>query len=205
LAKLIPIHPKNPELRKIEEVVKILRNDGVIIYPTDTVYAMGCDIYNTKAMEKLSRIKGVKPEKANFSFICYDLSHISDFTSPFPTSIYKLMRRNLPGAFTFILNANNAIPKLFKNNKRTVGIRVPDNNIIRELVKQLGNPIATTSLHIPEEMEYPNHPELIYEAYENAVDAVIDGGMGGILPSTIVDCTEDEPTITRQGSGDLVF
>jgi tRNA threonylcarbamoyl adenosine modification protein (Sua5/YciO/YrdC/YwlC family) len=204
LAKYVQIHPLNPELRKIEEIVKILRNDGIIIYPTDTVYAIGCDIYNNKAMEKLSRIKGVKPEKANFSFICYDLSHISDFTMPFSTSIYKMMRRNLPGAFTFILNANNSIPKLFKNNKRTVGIRVPDNNIIRELVKQLGNPIATTSLHVHEEIEYPNHPELIFEAYSHLVDAVIDGGMGGVEPSTVIDCTNDDITIVRQGAAQLI-
>lgn len=199
----IRINEKNPDEKSIAKVIELLRSDGVIIYPTDTVYAIGCDIFNTKAFEKLCRIKQVKPEKANFSFICCDLSHISDFTLPFETSVYKLMKRNLPGAFTFILKANNSIPKLFKNNKKTVGIRVPDNDIIRSIVKLLGNPIVTTSIQMDETADYPNDPEVIYAMYQGKIDAFIDGGFGGLEPSTIVDCSDGEINIIREGAGEL--
>jgi tRNA threonylcarbamoyl adenosine modification protein (Sua5/YciO/YrdC/YwlC family) len=202
---LIEIHPKNPDERKIKQVVDCLKNGGLVIYPTDTVYGLGCDIFNTKAIEKLARLKGIKPEKANFSFICNDLSHISEYTLGLETAIFKLMKRTLPGPFTYILKANNSIPKLFKNNKRTVGVRIPDNQIARTIVKELGNPIVSTSIHNGDEIiDYLNDPFEIHEQFEKLVDIVIDGGMGDIEPSTIVDCTGDEPIIIRQGKGVLL-
>ncbi|MBK7506273.1 MAG: threonylcarbamoyl-AMP synthase [Bacteroidetes bacterium] len=202
---LIEIHPKNPDERKIKQVVDCLKNGGLIIYPTDTVYGLGCDIYNTKAIEKLARLKGIKPEKANFSFICNDLSHISEYTIGLETTVFKLMKRTLPGPFTYILKANNSIPKLFKNNKKTVGVRIPDNQIARTIVKELGNPIVSTSIHNGDAIiDYLNDPYEIHEQFEKLVDIVIDGGMGDIEPSTIVDCTGDEPTIIRQGKGVLL-
>lgn len=201
---LIEIHPQNPDERKIKQVVNCLKNGGLIIYPTDTVYGLGCDIYNPKALERLARLKGVKLEKANFSFVCNDLSHISEFTQPFNTSIFKIMKANLPGPFTFILNANNSIPKLFKNNKKTVGIRIPDNIIARTIAKELGNPIVSTSIHSGDQIiDYLNDPYEIHEQFEKLVDIVIDGGVGDIIPSTIVDCTEGESIIIRQGKGIL--
>lgn len=201
---LIEIHPQNPDERKIKQVVNCLKNGGLIIYPTDTVYGLGCDIYNPKALERLARLKGVKLEKANFSFVCNDLSHISEFTQPFNTSIFKIMKANLPGPFTFILNANNSIPKLFKNNKKTVGIRIPDNIIARTIAKELGNPIVSTSIHSGDQIiDYLNDPYEIHEQFEKLVDIVIDGGVGDIIPSTIVDCTDGEPIIIRQGKGIL--
>jgi tRNA threonylcarbamoyl adenosine modification protein (Sua5/YciO/YrdC/YwlC family) len=202
---LIEIHPKNPDERKIKQVVDCLKNGGLVIYPTDTVYGLGCDIFNTKAIEKLARLKGIKPEKANFSFICNDLSHISEYTLGLETAIFKLMKRTLPGPFTYILKANNSIPKLFKNNKKTVGVRIPDNQIARTIVKELGNPIVSTSIHNGDEIiDYLNDPFEIHEQFEKLVDIVIDGGMGDIEPSTIVDCTGDEPIIIRQGKGVLL-
>ncbi|MBK6339750.1 MAG: threonylcarbamoyl-AMP synthase [Bacteroidetes bacterium] len=202
---LIEIHPKNPDERKIKQVVDCLKNGGLIIYPTDTVYGLGCDIYNTKAIEKLARLKGIKPEKANFSFICNDLSHISEYTIGLETTVFKLMKRTLPGPFTYILKANNSIPKLFKNNKKTVGVRIPDNQIARTIVKELGNPIVSTSIHNGDAIiDYLNDPYEIHEQFEKLVDIVIDGGMGDIEPSTIVDCTGDEPIIIRQGKGVLL-
>lgn len=198
---LIRLHPDNPAERHIRHIAEILRNGGVIIYPTDTVYAIGCDIYKPKAIEKVAQIKGIKSEKANFSIICYDLSDISDFTTPIPNHIFKLMKRNLPGPFTFILKANNNIPKILKSNRKSIGIRVPDNKIIREIVKELGNPIITTSLKTNDEIiEYNTDPELIYENYKNIVDAVIDGGYGGLVASTVIDCTVDPPEIVRMGN-----
>lgn len=185
-------------------ICNTLRNGGIIIYPTDTVYAMGCDITQLKSVNKLAKIKGVALEKADFSLICYDLSNISDYTCPFPNNIFKIMKANLPGPFTFILNANNNVPAIFKSKKKTVGIRVPDNNIIREIVRELGNPIVTTSLKEDDDIvEYLTDPELIYEKYEDVVDIVIDGGYGGLEPSTIVDCTEEEPMIVRVGKSEL--
>jgi tRNA threonylcarbamoyl adenosine modification protein (Sua5/YciO/YrdC/YwlC family) len=198
---LIRMHTDNPAERQIRQVVEILKEGGVIIYPTDTVYGIGCDIYKHKAIERVAQIKGLKPEKANFSIICYDLSHISDFTRPIDNNIFKLMKRNLPGPFTFILEANNNVPKILKANRKSIGIRVPDNKIIREIVKELGNPIITTSLKTNDEIiEYNTDPELIFEEYRNLVDAVIDGGYGGLVASTVVDCTINPPEIVRMGN-----
>ena len=199
---LLRIHPETPSQRQVDIVVDCLKNGGVIIYPTDTVYGLGCDIYNSKAVDRVARIKGIKKEKANFSFICHDLSHLSDFTRPIDNSIFKLMKASLPGPYTFILNANNNVPKIFQSKKKTVGIRVPENNIILEIVKQLGNPVMTTSIHDEDEMlEYTTDPGLIYEKYQNMVDIVIDGGYGGFVPSTILNCTSDVPELIRKGKG----
>ena len=185
---LLRIYPENPDPRQIKKVIECLRNGGVIIYPTDTVYGIGCDVNNKKAMERLCHIKGLDIKKHNLAFVCYDLSHIADFTKHLPTSTYKLMKKTLPGPYTFILEANNAIPKLFKNSKKEIGIRIPNNNIPREVVKELGNPIVTTSVK-DEDMviEYSTDPELINEHFGTLVDMVIDGGYGEAVPSTIVD------------------
>jgi tRNA threonylcarbamoyl adenosine modification protein (Sua5/YciO/YrdC/YwlC family) len=202
---LVKLFNENPNLREILKIVEILRKGGLIIYPTDTVYGLGCDITNAKAVEKVARIKGVKVEKNNFSFICSDLSHISDFTKPISNSVFKLMKKNLPGPFTFILEANNNVPKYFKG-KKTVGIRVPDNNIIREIIRELGNPILSTSIHDEDEiLEYSTDPELIYEKYQDVAEIVIDGGYGEFVPSTIIDCTGDEIQIIREGKGVLEY
>lgn len=201
---LIKIYPENPNPRAIEQIVEVLKKGGLIIYPTDTVYGLGCDITNQKAIEKIGRIRGVKPEKANFSFICSDLSHISDYIKPIDTATFRLLKKALPGPFTFILNANNNVPKLLSANKKTVGIRVPDNDIAREIVRQLGNPILSTSIHDDDEVvEYSTDPELIHEKYEHTVDIVIDGGYGDNEASTVVDCTSGEFEIIREGKGDL--
>jgi tRNA threonylcarbamoyl adenosine modification protein (Sua5/YciO/YrdC/YwlC family) len=201
---LINIHPDNPDKRKIEQVIQVLKKGGVIIYPTDTVYSMACDLNNRKAVDRMAQIKGIKIEKANFSLICYDLSHISDYTVQFGNNIYKMMKRALPGPFTFILNANNSVPKLFKSKKKTIGIRVPNNNIAREIVKELGNPLISTSVHDDDEiLEYITDPELIHEKYEKIIDIVIDGGYGQNEASTIVDCTGSEPEIIREGIGSV--
>lgn len=203
---LIKLYNENPNPRTIREVTDVLRNGGVIIYPTDTVYGLGCDITNIKAVEKVARLKGVKVEKSNFSFICSDFSHLSDYTKPISNSVFKLLKKNLPGPFTFILEANNSVPRYFKGKKKTVGIRIPDNNIIREIVNELGNPILSTSIHDEDEiLEYTTDPELIYEKYQDFADLVIDGGYGELTPSTIVDCSSDEIKIIRQGKGELVF
>ena len=199
---LLKIHPDNPSTRHIKMVVDCLNNGGIIIYPTDTVYGMGCDIYKSKAIDQIARIKGIKKEKANFSFICHDLSQLSEFTKPISNDIFRLMRSNLPGAFTFILKATNKVPKLFQSKKKTIGIRIPDNNIIAEIVKTLGNPVMSTSVHDDDEIiEYTTDPEIIYKKYIKLVDIVIDGGFGGNEPSTILDCTSDEIDIIREGKG----
>ena len=201
---LLKIFPENPHEKKIQQVVECLKDGGVIIYPTDTVYGLGCDIFKQKAVEKIARIKKVNIKKHNFSFICSDLSHLSDFTKPMDRSTYKLMKKALPGAFTFILNANNTIPKLFKNNRKTIGIRVPNHNIPRNIVELLGNPILTTSIRDDDNIvEYSTDPELIYEKYKKQVDIVIDCGYGNLSPSTIVDCSKGEIEIIRQGLGKL--
>lgn len=201
---LISIHPDNPEQRKIAQIIQTLKKGGVIIYPTDTVYSMACDMNNRKAVERMAQIKGIKVEKANFSLICYDLSHISDFTVQFGNNIYKMMKRALPGPYTFILNANTSIPKLFKSKKKTIGIRVPDNNIARMLVEELGNPLISTSVHDDDEiLEYITDPELIHEKYENIVDIVINGGYGQNEASTIIDCTGNDAEVIREGIGSL--
>jgi tRNA threonylcarbamoyl adenosine modification protein (Sua5/YciO/YrdC/YwlC family) len=203
---LVRIYPENPNPREITRVVEILRNGGIVIYPTDTVYGMGCDINQSKAVEKIARLKGINLNKANLSFICYDLSHLSDFTKPIDSQTFKLIKKHTPGPFTFILPANSNVPKLFKNNKKTVGIRVPDNAIIREIVNQLGNPVLSTSIYDEDEiLEYTTDPDLIHEKYSEIVDMVIDGGYGDNQPSTIVDCTTDKFEILRQGKGTLAF
>ena len=200
---LLHINQDNPDPRKIKKVVAYLKDGGVIIYPTDTVYAFGCDVYNKKAMEKLCRIKGVDIKKHNLSFVCYDLSHISDFTKNLDTSTYKLMRKALPGPYTFILNANTSIPKLFKNKKKEIGIRIPNNNIPREIVKELGNPIVTTSVKDNDMViKYSTDPELIHEYFYNKVDLVISGGYGESTPSTVIKCIDNFPEILRKGKGD---
>ena len=201
---LIKIYPNNPNEKQLAEVVACLRNGGISIYPTDTVYGLGCDIYQAKAIEKLCKIRNINPEKANLSFICADLSHLSDFVKPIDNAVFRVLKHALPGPFTFILNANNKVPKLMHSNKKTVGIRVPDNDIARSIVKLLGNPIVSTSIHDDDEVvEYSTDPELIYEKYKDLVDMVIDGGYGELQASTVVDYTSDEPVIVRQGKGDF--
>ncbi len=202
MALLIKLYPKNTDVKKILEIVECLRNGGIIIYPTDTVYGLGCDIHNAKAVEKICKIKGIKPEKSNLSFICNDLSHIADYAKV-STPAFKLMKRALPGPFTFILTASSKVPKIIQANRKTVGIRIPDNNIPRLVVQELGNPIVTTSLKEDDILEYSTDPELIFEKYENLVDIVIDGGLGQITPSTIIDATTDEFEVIRQGLGDI--
>lgn len=202
---LIKIHPENPGERQILKVVDCLSKGGVIIYPTDTVYGFACDIYKPKAIERIAMIKGIKKKHADFSFIFSDLSHLSEYTLPINNPVYKLMRKSLPGPYTFILNANNKIPKIFQSNKRTVGVRVPSNNIPVEIVRFLGHPIMTTSVHDEDEiLEYTTDPELIHERYGNQVDMVIDGGYGDNEPSTIIDCTSDEIEVIREGKGEIL-
>lgn len=202
-AQFIKIHPENPELRKILQVVECLRDGGLVIYPTDTVYGLGCDIHNQRAVEKICHIKGIKPQKINLSFICYDLSHIAEYANV-DTPVFKLMKKALPGPFTFILRASNDVPRIFHSNKKTVGIRVPDHNIPRMIVKELGHPIITTSVKDEDEIiEYSTDPELIFEKYEHLVDIVIDGGYGNNVASTVVDCTRDEIEVIREGLGDI--
>jgi tRNA threonylcarbamoyl adenosine modification protein (Sua5/YciO/YrdC/YwlC family) len=201
---LLRINPDKPNYDEIAQVVACLRDGGVVIYPTDTVYGIGCDINKQRAVERVCKIKGIDSEKANFSFICSDLSHLADFTKPIDTATYKVMKKALPGPFTFILDANNNVPKLFKSKKKTVGIRIPNNKICLEIVNQLGNPIMSTSVHDDDEIiEYTTDPELIYEKYSDLVDIVIAGGYGNNEASTIVDCTEGEFSILRQGLGQL--
>lgn len=201
---LLQIHPDNPDQRKIQQIVDCLRKGGVVIYPTDTVYSIGCDLMNKKALEKVARLKGVKPEKANFSLIFHNVNTLGDFTKQFDRHVFKVINRALPGPYTFILNASNKIPKLFNSNKKTVGIRIPDNNIARAIVEQLGNPIVATSVHDDDEvLEYTTDPELIYEKYQNLVDMVIDGGYGNNEASSVLDCTSDEIEVIREGIGSI--
>ncbi len=203
MAEFIKIYPENPNAKEIQKVVKILKNGGLIIYPTDTVYGLGCDITNTKALERIAKIKGVKLERANFSFVCHDLSNISDYVKQIDTPTFKILKKSLPGPYTFILEGNNNLPKEFKK-KKTVGIRVPDNNIVLELVKQLGNPIVSTSIYDEDEViEYTTDPELIFEKWQQKVEAVIDGGYGNNVASTIIDLTGSEPEVLRKGKGSL--
>jgi tRNA threonylcarbamoyl adenosine modification protein (Sua5/YciO/YrdC/YwlC family) len=202
MAQFIKIYPENPNEAAIAKVVKVLKDGGLVIYPTDTVYGLGCDITNTKALERIAKIKGIKLEKANFSFICHDLSNISDYVRQIDTATFKILKRALPGPYTFILPGNNNLPKEFKK-KKTVGIRVPDNNIVLEIVKLLGNPIVSTSIHDDDEvLEYSTDPELIFEKWQNLVDVVVDGGYGDNQPSTIIDLSEGEPVVIREGKGD---
>jgi tRNA threonylcarbamoyl adenosine modification protein (Sua5/YciO/YrdC/YwlC family) len=201
---LLRVHPDNPGERHLKIITDCLHSGGLVIYPSDTVYGLGCDITQIKAVDRIAQIKGIKREKANFSFICHDLSHLSDFTRTFPNHIFRLMRKALPGPFTFILNANNNVPHYFQSKKKTVGIRIPNHLVPLQIVEKLGNPIMTTSIHDEDEIiEYSTDPELIYEKYRDLVDIVIDSGPGGNIASTIVDCTGDEPVIIREGKGDL--
>ena len=203
MAQFIKIYPDNPNPKEIAKVVKVLKEGGLVIYPTDTVYGLGCDITNTKALERIAKIKGIKLEKANFSFICHDLSNISDYVRQIDTATFKILKRALPGPYTFILPGNNNLPKEFKK-KKTVGIRVPDNSIILELVRQLGNPIVSTSIRDEDEvLEYSTDPELIFEKWQNLVDVVIDGGYGDNVASTIIDLSEFEPIVIREGKGSI--
>ncbi|MHC0441776.1 MULTISPECIES: L-threonylcarbamoyladenylate synthase [unclassified Flavobacterium] len=203
MAEFIKIYPDKPSEAAIAKVVKVLQNGGLVIYPTDTVYGLGCDITNSRALEKIAKIKGVKLEKANFSFICHDLSNLSDYVRQIDTSTFKILKRALPGPYTFILPGNNNLPKEFKK-KTTVGIRVPDNNIILEIVRQLGNPVVSTSIRDEDDViEYTTDPELIFEKWQNLVDLVIDGGYGDNVGSTIIDLSDYEPVIVREGKGDI--
>jgi tRNA threonylcarbamoyl adenosine modification protein (Sua5/YciO/YrdC/YwlC family) len=200
----IEIHPENPNPRGISKIVECLKDGGVVIYPTDTIYGIGCDIFQPKAVERIAKIKSIDLKKQNFSFICSDLSHLSDYALPIDRSLYKIMRKVLPGPYTFILNANSNIPKLFKIKKKTVGIRVPNHNIPLQLVDQIGNPLLTTSLiEDTDNIESNIEPSIIYENYKNKVDIVIDGGLGKLTPSTVLDCTQSEIEIIREGLGDL--
>ena len=201
---LIKIHPENPAPRHIKMVIDTLEAGGVVIFPTDTIYGMGCSIYQNKAFDRIVQIKGGKKEKTKFSIIVNSLSMLSEFTKPLENHVFRLIRRNFPGPFTFILNANNKVPKIFQSRKRTIGIRMPENRIIQAIVEELGHPLLTTSIRDEDEIiEYSTDPELIYEKYKDMVNMVIDGGYGDNEPSTIVDCTSGEPEIVRQGKGIL--
>lgn len=202
MAEFIKIYENKPNEAAIKKVVDVLRNGGLVIYPTDTVYGLGCDITNSKALERIARIKGVKLEKANFSFVCHDLSNLSNYVKQIDTPTFKILKHHLPGPYTFILPGNNSLPKEFKK-KTTVGIRVPDNAIALEIVKQLGNPIVSTSIHDDDAvLEYSTDPELIFEKWQNLVDLVIDGGYGDNVGSTIVDLSGHEPVLIRAGKGE---
>lgn len=201
---LVKLYNENPNPREIDKIISVLRDGGIVIYPTDTLYAIGCDALNVRAVEKICDLKGINPQKSNLSIICNDLSIISEYAKV-DTPTFKLMKRNLPGPFTFILSTTSSLPKIYKN-KKTVGIRVPDNNIIREIVAQLGNPVLSTSVKDDnDEIEYTTDPELIHEKWQDFAEIIIDGGIGGIEPSTVVDCTSGEPTIVREGKGELKF
>ncbi|MBZ9631918.1 threonylcarbamoyl-AMP synthase [Salegentibacter sp. LM13S] len=203
MAELLKIYDENPSQKHINKVVEVLRNGGLIIYPTDTVYGLGCDITNTSALEKIAQIKGVKLEKANFSFICEDLSNLSDYVKQIDSATFKILKRNLPGPYTFILPGNNNLPNVFKK-KKTVGIRVPDNAICKSIVATLGNPIVSTSIYDEDEViEYTTDPELIKEKWDHLVDLVIDGGYGDNIPSTVIDLTTSEPEVIREGKGSI--
>lgn len=200
-AAFLEIFPDNPDKRVISKVCEFLEKGGVVICPTDTVYAFVCDLKNKTAIEKMAKLKGVKPEKANFSMLCSDLSNLAEYTLPFNNSIFRLMKNNLPGPFTFILNANSKVLKMFQN-KKTIGIRVPENNIVKEIIASLGNPLLTTSIHDDDDIiDYTSDPAILFERFSGTVEMVIDGGYGKNIPSTVIDCTQEEPTIVRQGAG----
>ena len=201
---LLKIYDKNPSEKLIREAAHVLKNGGVVIFPTDTIYAIGCSIFSPRAHERIARIKGQNPKNANFSFLFYDLSHLSEYTRPISNEVYKMMKRTLPGPYTYILEANSNVPKILGIKKKTVGIRIPDNTILLEILKELGNPIMSTSVHDDDEiLEYTTDPELIHERYMDLVDLVIDGGHGDNMPSTIIDCTGDEIVVVREGKGEI--
>lgn len=201
---LVKIYPENPDEKRIDQVVECLKAGGVIIYPTDAVYSIGCDLMNHKAVERVAKIKGITVEKANFTLVCADLSHLSNYTKPMSSSVFRLMKQVLPGPYTFILNASYDVPRIFQSKKKTVGIRVPDNDIVKQIVERLGNPIISTSVHDDDEyIEYTTDPELIFERYQASVDMVIDGGYGHTEPTTIIDCTTGEPEVIREGLGEI--
>ena len=206
MAEYLKLYPENPNPKHLAKITETLKNGGVIIYPTDTVYSFGCDLTQQKAMEKVAWMKGQKLEKSDFSVIFYDLSHLSDYTKQINTPTYKILKKALPGPYTFILEASNTVPKLFKSKKKTIGIRIPDNNIARQIAQNLGNPLVTTSVHDDDEiLEYSTDPELIFEKYKNQVDLVVDGGMGDLYASTVIDLTGDEPEVVREGKGSTEF
>lgn len=201
---LLKIHPENPHSRNLRRVVECLQSGGLIICPTDTIYGMGCDVYDHDAVEKVCAIKGIRPEESNFSFICYDFSHLSDFTKQIDNNVFRVMRKALPGPFTFVLKANNNVPKLFKSKKKTVGIRIPDNSICRAIVKELGHPIVSTSVHSDDKIiDYITDPEILHEKFRDSIDIVIDGGIGKNRHSTVVDCSDGSFRIVRQGAGNI--
>ena len=202
---LLRINDTNPDSKSLALIVNCLKNGGIIIYPTDTVYALGCDITNTKAIEKICKLKNIKPEKSKFSFVCSDLSHLSEYTKPIPNNVFRIMKKAMPGPYTFILEASSNVPKMVKQERKTVGIRVPDNIICREIVNALGNPLISTSLHdnTDDVLEYFSDPEVIHQQYENLVDLVIDGGHGNIHASTVIDCSKGDCEVIREGLGDL--
>ncbi len=203
MSQLIKIYEENPNPRAVGQVVEVLRNGGLVIYPTDTVYGLGCDLTNSRALERLARLKGVKLDKANWSFICADLSNLSDYVRQIDTRTFKILKRALPGPYTFILPGGNNLPKDFKR-KKTVGIRIPDNAIAQALVRALGSPIVSTSIRDDDDViEYTTDPELIYEKWQNLVDVVVDGGYGGNVASTVIDLSGPEPEVVREGKGDL--
>lgn len=203
-AEFIRLYEQNPDPKRVRQIVDVLRNGGVIIYPTDTVYGMGCDITNQRAVERICKIKGINPKKHNFSFVCADLSNISQYTRVITKPVFKMMKKAFPGPYTFILEASSVVPKILHSNKKTVGIRVPDHSIPRAIVEELGQPILSTSIYDEDEViEYSTDPELIFEKYENLVDVIIDGGYGQNVASTILDCTGDEVEVIRQGLGQL--
>ena len=201
-AELIPIHPKNPELRKIKRIIQIIKAGGILIYPTDTVYGIGCDLMNKKAVHELARIKKMKDKQFNLTFICLDISQISQYVRRIENSVHKILKKTLPGPFTYIFEANNRVPRLFESNKRTVGVRIPNHPITSMLVEQLGNPLVSASLKTTGEIApYLTDPEEIYETFKNDVAVIIDGGVGGNVPSTVVDCTQNQICLIREGLG----
>lgn len=203
---VVELNPSSPDDRIIQDIVKVLNKGGVVIYPTDTVYALGCSLHHKRAIENLAKLKGIKLKKANFALICYDLSTLSEYTKYIDRPTYKILNKNLPGQFTFILPASSRIPKLFDSNKKTVGIRIPDSNIVRAIVKELGHPLVTTSIHDDDEiLEYTTDPYAIQEKWDSQVDLIIDGGYGRNEPSTVVDCSDGDVEIIRQGIGELHY
>ena len=198
----LSIHPENPEPRKIKQAVEIIRSGGLVIFPTDTIYAIGCDINQLRSIERLCKVMGKKPEKANLSLICADLSDLSAYSAPINSTVFKLMKASLPGPYTFILKSSRLVPKLFQTNKKTVGIRVPDNAIAQALIKELGSPLVSASVHSEDEiLDYLTEPEEIYDQYQSQIDLMIEGGTGDNQPSTIIDCTEGEAVLVREGKG----